>query len=382
MLVLNVRFGSEADINTCPAFHPALMSAIGQKRTLVRHTPRGGVQMPDLDRNVRPCPSLRLIVNADKDVLGESDIHDALYGHGAVSILLRKEPRQFLNVRAALFPHCIGDSTGKCFDPVVVRLRAVDRSALLEPTIRSRGLFMKPIAKPPRQFSYCLFVVHVKRPVRDVCFGSKADISIGPAAPPGPMSANGQERTVTAASARLASPQGMAANVDAAHGRVCLFLILASAACAAEELPRIDPPEVLRGKVAAVVEGHARTIGCAVVVDAGHIVPYSLDRERVHIALYHADVGCSGGTAMGRPVLVVVRRGAYDTYFIDARYSAPQQTPGELAMSVTDLTVDHGHLVFTGLSLDVSDPLCCPSKVVRGRLRLMLGANPGWQVDF
>jgi len=132
----------------------------------VRHTPRGGVQMPDLDRNVRPCPSLRLVVKAEKDVLGKSDIHDALYCYGAISILLRKEPRQLLNVRAAPFPHCVGDSTGKCFYPVVARWRAADRFALREPTIRLRCLFRKPIAKPVRQLPYCLFVVHVRSGAR------------------------------------------------------------------------------------------------------------------------------------------------------------------------------------------------------------------------
>lgn len=157
----------------------------------MRHTPHGGVEMPNLDRNVWPCPYLRLIVEAEKHVLGEGDIHYASDGYGAISILLREELRQLLNVRAAPFPHCIGDPTGKCFDPVVIRLRAVDGPASREPNIRPRCIFRKPIAKLARQFPYCLFVIHVNSSEAMSALGRKRTLAALPPAVPSecPLSA-------------------------------------------------------------------------------------------------------------------------------------------------------------------------------------------------
>lgn len=128
----------------------------------MRNTPHGGVQVPDIGRDVRPCPDLNVIVDAEKDVLGECNIHDVLDGDGTFSILLREELSQLFNLCAALLPHSIGDSTSKCFDPVVVRLCTVGRSLFLEPLIRPRCFVRKPAAKPTCQFVRCLFVVHVK----------------------------------------------------------------------------------------------------------------------------------------------------------------------------------------------------------------------------
>jgi len=162
---------------------------------------------------------------------------------------------------------------------------------------------------------------------------------------------------------------------------VGLLACLISAFCLAQDLPPEDPPDVVRAQVASVVEAHARTIGCAVAVDARHVIPYTLEGGRVYVALYHADVGCSGGTSMGRPVLVVVRHGAYDSYIVDTRYSAPQQSPDGLPSTITELAALGERIEFSGLKLDPSDALCCPSRRVRGYLRLTAGATPKWWIE-
>ncbi|WP_396615954.1 hypothetical protein ACHZ97_17805 [Lysobacter soli] len=161
---------------------------------------------------------------------------------------------------------------------------------------------------------------------------------------------------------------------------VGLSACLISASCLAQDLPPEDPPEVVRAKVASVVKTHAGTIGCSVTVDARHVTPYMLEGGRVYVALYHADVGCSGGTSMGRPVLVVVRHAAYDTYMVDTRYSTPQQSPDNLPPTITQLAARDGRIELKGLALDPSDALCCPSRRVQGYLRLATGVNPKWDL--
>lgn len=151
--------------------------------------------------------------------------------------------------------------------------------------------------------------------------------------------------------------------------------------CCLAEVPPEPPAEAARTKIVSVVEAHAKTIGCAVTVDARQVIPYALDGGRVYVALYHADVGCSGGTSMRRPVLVVVRHGAYDTYVVDTRYSTPHQSPGDLPPTVTGLAMRDGQIEFKGLALDSLDALCCPSRRVQGYLSLKRGAVPEWQVD-
>lgn len=156
---------------------------------------------------------------------------------------------------------------------------------------------------------------------------------------------------------------------------------LISASCLAEDLPAEDQPDVIRARVASVVKAHAGTIGCVVAVNPRHVIPYTLEGGRVYVALYHADVGCSGGTSMGRPVLVIVRHAAYDSYVVDARYSTPQQSPDDLPSTITTLAAHDGRIEFKGLALEPSDALCCPSRRVQGYLRLTTGVTPKWDLE-
>lgn len=163
---------------------------------------------------------------------------------------------------------------------------------------------------------------------------------------------------------------------------ICGLALLAAFACGAEELPPEEPFERLRPKIVAVVEAHARTVGCSVRVDPRHVVPWLRpDGRRLYIALYHADIGCSGGNAMSRPVLVVVHPGAYGTWMIDTRHSMPQQTPETLPKEIIALVPDGDELRFAGLMLGpAADAACCPTQPVEGRVRLKLDAEPPWSV--
>jgi hypothetical protein len=137
----------------------------------------------------------------------------------------------------------------------------------------------------------------------------------------------------------------------------------------ADELP---PPESERSrvqKIAAVVEAHAETVGCNVHVDPASIVPYRVDQEFLYLAYYAADIGCSGGTAMSRPVIVAVKPGAYGRYFIDSTRSSPAQTSDAFPRHITRIALVDGDLRYEARRYDDGkDALCCPSLTERGRV--------------
>jgi hypothetical protein len=154
-----------------------------------------------------------------------------------------------------------------------------------------------------------------------------------------------------------------------------LLLSLFSPLSLAEALPPPESSQAILVKVAAVVESHAKTLGCSVSVNPKTILPYRLNNEPMYLAVYSADIGCSGGNTMHRPVFVAVTPGAYGKYFIDPRYSSPQQTSNEFPQLISELFIQAGELWYKALELDpAKDSLCCPSSVVTGRVQFEKGA--------
>lgn len=141
-----------------------------------------------------------------------------------------------------------------------------------------------------------------------------------------------------------------------------LLLTIVTIPCFAEDLPPPESEKSRYGKIAAVVEKHAETIGCSTFFNPKDIVPYRLDHQRIYVAFYSADIGCSGGTAMSRPVFVAVKEGAYAKYFIDLKYSSPAQTSDSFPSVVTEIFVRKDELWYRARQYDFKkDANCCPS---------------------
>ena len=60
--------------------------------------------------------------------------------------------------------------------------------------------------------------------------------------------------------------------------------------------------------IPSVIKRYANTIGCNVNLDNNSVVQYDFDGMKSYIAVVHTDSGCSGGSAMSRPVFIVLKR--------------------------------------------------------------------------
>ena len=125
-----------------------------------------------------------------------------------------------------------------------------------------------------------------------------------------------------------------------------------------------------------LVRKYGETIGCNFAMKESNIVPYTQGNSRSFVALFSIDEGCSGGSAMSRPVLAMLRWGGSGLWdlFIDPNYSLPKQSTS-LPQTVTKIYAVGRELRFEALVSQPSDTLCCPSKKVSGRIIL---TSKGW----
>jgi hypothetical protein len=125
-----------------------------------------------------------------------------------------------------------------------------------------------------------------------------------------------------------------------------------------------------------VVRKYGEVLGCAFTMNQSNVVPYALGDGREFVALFSIDEGCSGGSAMSRPVFVALRWGGIGMWdlFIDPNYSLPMQSAA-FPQTVTRIYTAGDELRFEALELQASDPLCCPSKRVSGRV---VWTSNGW----
>lgn len=117
-----------------------------------------------------------------------------------------------------------------------------------------------------------------------------------------------------------------------------------------------------------VVEGYATSLGCQFLIDPANVVPYQLDGRPVFIAVFSFDVGCSGGSAMSRPVVVVLEQSYNTNIYVNVAYSTPKQTSDTLPQVIKKIFLHSGKLWYSALVAEAKDPLCCPSKKESGRL--------------
>jgi len=131
-------------------------------------------------------------------------------------------------------------------------------------------------------------------------------------------------------------------------------------------------------RIPAVIEQYATSIGCAFYMEKNNVVPYVIDRRQSFVAVFSLDDGCTGGSAMSRPVFVVVRHGGPTTSIVvNAEYSAPHQTSSDFPQVITDLFLKDGELWYKALEFDFKkDANCCPSVPVTGRV---VYKNGKWQ---
>ncbi|THF67417.1 hypothetical protein E6C76_03365 [Pseudothauera nasutitermitis] len=153
-----------------------------------------------------------------------------------------------------------------------------------------------------------------------------------------------------------------------------LLLTTACLSCYAEGLPPPESAKSRNDKIAGVVTKHAETLGCSVSFDPNNIVLYRLNQQVVYLALYSADIGCSGGMGMNRPVIAVLKEGAYGMYFVDLNYSSPAQTSSSFPQVVTEIFIANGELWYKARQYEFKkDPRCCPSLKEIGRVRFENG---------
>jgi hypothetical protein len=137
-----------------------------------------------------------------------------------------------------------------------------------------------------------------------------------------------------------------------------------------------DRIKAAEANIPAVIEQYATSIGCAFHMEQRNIVPYMLKGNPVFVAVISLDNLCTGGSAMSRPVFVIVEHGGpADSIVVNAEYSAPHQTSEDFPQTVTDLFLKDGELWYKALEHDFTkDALCCPSVPVTGRVVCKNGA--------
>jgi len=125
-----------------------------------------------------------------------------------------------------------------------------------------------------------------------------------------------------------------------------------------------------------LVRKYGETIGCNFSMNKSNVVAYTQGDFGAFVALFSIDEGCSGGSAMSRPVLVVLRWGGPGLWdlFIDPNYSLPIHS-ASFPRTVAKIYAVGQELRFEALELRTSDALCCPSKHVSGRV---VWTSNGW----
>ena len=127
-----------------------------------------------------------------------------------------------------------------------------------------------------------------------------------------------------------------------------------------------------------IIEQYANTLGCAIFIESKNVVQFKIDNERDYVALFSFDVGCSGGSAMSRPVFVLLTsKYSYPKIYIEGKYSIPSQTSEAFPSQVDSIYVENGKLKYKAREYNfATDPLSSPSVVVTGEVEFK---NGFWQ---
>ncbi|WP_298693091.1 hypothetical protein [uncultured Sulfuricurvum sp.] len=149
-----------------------------------------------------------------------------------------------------------------------------------------------------------------------------------------------------------------------------------------EEMINAKQKEAVRN-IPKLITQYATTLGCNDYFDPKNVVKFKMNDEIVYIGLFSIDTGCSGGTAMSRPVIITLRKSiSYPEIYVDARSSAPYQTSNELPQNMSRIYVHNNKLWYEAKEFDFKkDALCCPSIPVRGELRFENGMWKGYPIS-
>ena len=148
-----------------------------------------------------------------------------------------------------------------------------------------------------------------------------------------------------------------------------------------EEMINAKQKEAVRN-IPKLITQYATTLGCNYHFDPKNVVEYQMNDETVYIGLFVLDTGCSGGSAMYRPVIITLRQSiSYPQLYIDARSSAPYQTSVELPQNIMKIYTYNNKLFYKALEYTANDASCCPSKAVTGELRFENGLWKGYPIS-
>ena len=153
-----------------------------------------------------------------------------------------------------------------------------------------------------------------------------------------------------------------------------LLCLLAAAACAGPA-SAVEPKRKMPVKqIETAILAYARSIGCNEAFDRRNIVAvpqdYGVDSNFQYLVVYWLDVGCSGGSAMGRSLFAVLKPGGQSGYVVDPELSRPEATTG-FPRVIDRVSVRRGRIVYAARDFDFTkDALCCPSVAVTGELSL------------
>jgi hypothetical protein len=151
--------------------------------------------------------------------------------------------------------------------------------------------------------------------------------------------------------------------------RACLAAALLLSFCA-------DAGDLAPKKINRAVEMFGSSLGCNFHMPKQNIVPWKDKSGAGYLVLFSIDYGCSGGNAMDRPALAVVRIGAYSTPYVDQRLSTPDRTSGDFPAIIERITKAGNKIQYSGRRLKPSDALCCASQRVQGTVTL---TAQGWE---
>lgn len=148
-----------------------------------------------------------------------------------------------------------------------------------------------------------------------------------------------------------------------------------------EEMINAKQKEAVRN-IPKLITQYATTLGCNYHFDPQNVIEYQMNNELVYIGLFVLDTGCSGGSAMYRPVIITLRQSiSYPQLYVDSRSSAPYQTSQELPQNIMKIYKYDNKLFYKALEYTTNDARCCPSKTTIGELRFENGMWKSYPVS-
>lgn len=137
------------------------------------------------------------------------------------------------------------------------------------------------------------------------------------------------------------------------------------------EIGHMETINAAEKNIPELVARYATSIGCNFEMNHNNIV--RIGEQEAFVVLFWLDADCSGGSAMSRPVLAIVKEGAFNQLFVDVGHSTPKQTSSELPQNMERIFNQDGQLGYEAKVFGSHDGLCCPSINVSGSLCLKDG---------